>query len=439
MTRRACRSRVLPRARVGGVHCVGMCGGIVAAFSSKNVSSKYVVRGPGDRPAGVSVPSLILFNTGRVTSYTLAGAVAGALGSAGALAAHLVDLQVAFYVIANVMLVMIGLHLAGVSPLLARLEKVGTPVWRRIQPLAVRFLPADTPVKALIAGSLWGWLPCGLVYGMLATSVASGTVAGGALTMLAFGLGTVPNLMLAGVALAQLRRFIARKGVRLAVGGLVISFGLAGLARSAALGEMVRRGLDCSANANTANLGINPATGAGFGAQYCHPHMIANVSLSSEELTLPGGEVVCIRPIRPEDSTIEQAFVRALSADSRYNRFMGQVNELSHALLDRFTHNDYPSTFALVATVGEGRNEKEIAVARYCSKQGDKACEFAVTVADEWHGRGVGSLLIGRLMDLARKGGLERMEGYVLSTNQRMLGFARFHGFRNSQALRDRR
>jgi sulfite exporter TauE/SafE len=228
-----------------GVHCIGMCGGIVAAFSSKNVSAKYVVRGPKDRSAGVSLPSLILFNTGRVTSYTLAGAVAGALGSAGALAAHFVDLQVASYVIANVMLVLIGLHLAGVSPMLAQLEKVGAPVWRRIQPLAVRFLPADTPVKALVAGSLWGWLPCGLVYGMLATSIASGTVAGGALTMLAFGLGTMPNLLLAGVALAQLRRFAARKEVRLAVGGLVIAFGLAGLARSAALGEMVRRGLDC--------------------------------------------------------------------------------------------------------------------------------------------------------------------------------------------------
>ena len=223
-----------------GVHCIGMCGGIVAAFSAPNV-----MRGPRDAPAAPSIGLLALFNTGRVAAYTLAGAAAGALGSAGAYAAGVVDVQVAFYVIANVMLVMIGLHLAGISPLLAGLERFGVPLWRRIQPLAARLLPASTPLRALVAGSLWGWLPCGLVYGMLATAVAAGSVTGGAIAMLAFGLGTVPNLMLAGVALASLRKFVARRGVRLAAGGLVLGFGLVGLARAADLGEAVRRGLLC--------------------------------------------------------------------------------------------------------------------------------------------------------------------------------------------------
>lgn len=231
-----------------GVHCIGMCGGIVAAFSSSGGGAQ-VVQGPRSKSPGISrgasIPTLALFNAGRVAAYTAAGAVAGAIGSAGAYASHLVDVQVVFYVLANAMLVLIGLHLAGVSPLLAKLERLGAPVWRRIQPLAARFLPAHTPLRAFVAGTLWGWLPCGLVYGMLATAVATGSVAGGALTMLAFGLGTVPNLMLAGIALARLRRMAAKRYVRLAAGGLVLGFGLVGLARAADLGEAIRRGLLC--------------------------------------------------------------------------------------------------------------------------------------------------------------------------------------------------
>lgn len=229
-----------------GVHCIGMCGGIVGAFSTQGA-----VRGavPLERmPPAARAPSLLLlaaFNGGRVSSYALAGGVAGALGGAGAVAAGLVDVQLVLYVLANVFLVLIGLHLAGISPLLARFEALGVPLWRRIQPLAARFLPADTPLRALFAGILWGWLPCGLVYGMLATAVAAGSAGQGALTMLAFGLGTVPNLMLAGLALVRLRRFVARRAVRLAAGGLVLGFGVLGLARAADLGDAVRRGLLC--------------------------------------------------------------------------------------------------------------------------------------------------------------------------------------------------
>ena len=227
-----------------GVHCVGMCGGIVAAFSTQRAAIGKV-RGPREAPPGVSLPLLTAFNAGRIGAYTLAGAAAGAIGSAGAYAANVVTVQAFLYVLANLMLVLIGLHLAGISPLLARLESLGGPVWRKIQPLAVRFLPADTLLRALVAGSLWGWLPCGLVYGMLGTAVATGSVSGGALTMLAFGLGTVPNMLLAGVALAQMRRFATLRSVRLLAGGMVLAFGVFGLARAADLGEAVRRGLLC--------------------------------------------------------------------------------------------------------------------------------------------------------------------------------------------------
>ena len=224
-----------------GVHCIGMCGGIVGAFSSQGV-----VQGP--LQAARREPSMALlglFNTGRVASYTAAGALAGIFGSAGAYAAHLIDIQMVFFVLANLALVLIGLHLAGLSPMLALLERLGAPLWRLIQPAAAKLLPANTPLRALAAGTVWGWLPCGLVYGMLATAVAAGSIAGGAMTMLAFGLGTVPNLMLAGVALVRLRQFVSRRAVRLAAGGMVLMFGLFGLARAADLGAAVRRGLLC--------------------------------------------------------------------------------------------------------------------------------------------------------------------------------------------------
>lgn len=226
-----------------GVHCVGMCGGIVAAFSSQR-SIVRIVRDRGtvqDRPRAAL---LALFNLGRVGAYTLAGAIAGAIG-AGAYAAGVAGLQVGLFVVANLLLVLLGLYLAGLSPALAKLESLGKPLWRRIQPVAARLLPADTPLRAFVAGSVWGWLPCGLVYGMLATAVASGSPLSGALAMFAFGMGTVPNLMLAGLAFSRVHRWATRPGLRRIAGGVVLGFGLVGLARAAELGELVRRGLFC--------------------------------------------------------------------------------------------------------------------------------------------------------------------------------------------------
>ena len=154
----------------------------------------------------------------------------------------------------------------------------------------------------------------------------------------------------------------------------------------------------------------------------------------SEEWTLPGGEVVRVRPIRPSDAGIEQAFVRGLLPESRYNRFMGQVKELTPAMLDQFTHNHYPDDFALIATVAEDTGagvacERQVAVVRYCLAPGDKVCEFAVTVDDAWQGRGLGHHLMRVLIDIAQRGGRTRMEGYVLATNHGMLDIARELGF----------
>lgn len=198
-----------------GLHCVGMCGGIVTAFSAR--------RGPQWMHS-------VLFNLGRVSSYALAGAAAGALGS---LSWYAAGGQSALYVLANVVLIFVGLHLAGLRSPMRWLERLGTPLWRRVQPHAARFMQTRTLGGAYRAGLAWGWLPCGLVYGALAASAFSGSPAGGAAGMAAFGLGTLPWLLAAGVAAARLRAWMWRPLVRLGVGGTVLGFGAWGLAHAA--------------------------------------------------------------------------------------------------------------------------------------------------------------------------------------------------------------
>ncbi len=211
-----------------GLHCVGMCGGIVSAFSLKNAPGRQV-----------------LFNLGRISSYALAGLAAGALGSVAAYVGVALPAQAALYAAANLVLVLVGLQLAGVRNPLARLEPLGAPLWRRLQPLAARLLPAPGPLHAFAAGAAWGWLPCGLVYGALASAVFAGSPARGAAAMAAFGLGTLPWLFAAGLAAARLRDWMAKRAVRLAAGGGIALFGAWGLARASGLAEGVRQALLC--------------------------------------------------------------------------------------------------------------------------------------------------------------------------------------------------
>ncbi|MDA8108387.1 MAG: GNAT family N-acetyltransferase [Betaproteobacteria bacterium] len=144
---------------------------------------------------------------------------------------------------------------------------------------------------------------------------------------------------------------------------------------------------------------------------------------------LPDGTEVTIRPIRPEDSVMEQEFARHLSEDSRYCRFMGHVAELPEKKLRYFTDVDYERHMALVATVARDGKELEIGVARYVATAQPNSCEFAVTVDDAWQGTGIAGLLMLALIDSARAHGYRTMEGKVLRTNFKMLKFARQLGF----------
>jgi len=187
----------------------------------------------------------LAYNAGRIASYAAAGAIMGMIGGAGLMFNQVLPVQLLLYVLANLVLISLGLYLAGLGNQLTRLEALGASLWRRVQPYSARFLPADTAGKAFVLGTLWGWLPCGLVYSLLATALLSGGAASGAAVMLAFGLGTLPNLLLAGMALKRLRDLASNRRLRLAAGALVAAFGFAGLARAANLGEHIRQGLLC--------------------------------------------------------------------------------------------------------------------------------------------------------------------------------------------------
>ncbi len=214
----------------GSVHCVGMCGGIVSAFSMAPAFPVAVVTQTAPR---ANTLRMAAYNAGRIGSYAAAGALAGGLAGGVRTLAGLNTLQTGAYWFANLMLVLLGLNLAGALPGLARIEQLGQGLWRRLRPLSARFGPLDTPAKMLALGALWGWLPCGMVYSMLLTATLVGSAHGGAAVMLAFGLGTLPMLLALGAAGARLRRALQQKAVRAAAGLLVLAFGLLGLLRAA--------------------------------------------------------------------------------------------------------------------------------------------------------------------------------------------------------------
>jgi hypothetical protein len=235
---------------LGGVHCVAMCGGVVGALNLHRPQAGAVHLGSGGAAviaAATQVPIHVAYSTGRIASYAVAGALAGGIGGTAALLDAVLPAQAALAVVANGLVILLGLYLAGFGRGIARLERLGTALWRGVSPIARRWLPIDTLPKALGAGAVWGWLPCGMVYSSLALALVSGSAARGAVVMLAFGLGTLPSLLAAGLALGSLRSALHRPGARLAAGLAVVALGVLGAARTPGLVEHIRSGLACLA------------------------------------------------------------------------------------------------------------------------------------------------------------------------------------------------
>jgi len=178
----------------GGVHCLGMCGGITLAMRAAS-------------PMNTShIPFAISYHTGRVFSYSIAGAFTGLLGGMVSTSSH--TGAFALHILSIVMLVLMALYLGQWYRGLTHLESLGAHLWKRIQPYSKRFIPFKTPFHALPYGIIWGWLPCGLVYSTLTWSLASQSPLQGSLIMLSFGLGTFPIMLLASAGASSLTRLL---------------------------------------------------------------------------------------------------------------------------------------------------------------------------------------------------------------------------------------
>ncbi len=197
---------------LGGGHCIGMCGGLMGALTLAIPAEQR------QRRLGL----LLAYNLGRIASYGLAGLLIGAAGWALASGPAATALRL----LAGLLLIAMGLYLAGWWSGLTRIEGIGRLLWRRLEPLARRLLPVRNAPRALLLGALWGWLPCGLVYSTLLWAASQGDALDSALLMLAFGLGTLPVLLATGLAAERLTALLRRRGVRIAGGLLVILFGL---------------------------------------------------------------------------------------------------------------------------------------------------------------------------------------------------------------------
>ena len=204
---------------LGSTHCLGMCGGIVSAFT-------FSVRADLRRSPWTLAPYLLAYNLGRISSYVIAGIIVGAVG-AGAFGMLPSDSSLwVVRLVTGGFMIALGLYLAGWWPGLQILEKWGGALWRHIEPLGRKFLPVDHPLKALAIGLVWGWLPCGMVYAMLAWALSSSSAGQGGALMLAFGLGTLPMLLAIGASAEWLKEFVRHPWVRRGVGLTVVLFGL---------------------------------------------------------------------------------------------------------------------------------------------------------------------------------------------------------------------
>ena len=197
---------------LGGGHCLGMCGGLMGALTMAIPAEQR----------GRRLRLLVAYNLGRILSYAAAGLLVGLAGWAVAKSPAAMALRV----VAALLLIAMGLYLAGWWSGLTRIEAMGRGLWRHLQPAASRLMPVRNLPQALFLGALWGWLPCGLVYSTLLWAASQGDAFDSAVLMLAFGVGTWPVLLATGLAAERITALLRKRGVRMAGGILVILFGL---------------------------------------------------------------------------------------------------------------------------------------------------------------------------------------------------------------------
>ncbi len=263
---------------LGSLHCIGMCGTTVAVAITKPRAPRTSPSRPSiwlrvlavDAPTATGnvgmtnlhqtqrasiVRASLAFNAGRITSYVIAGALVS--GIAGSIAERVVmndlaPIRLALFAFGQCLVIATGFYIAGATAVLAPFERAGQYIWNRMQSFVGPRLNAhfrDSHAEPFAFGLLWGWIPCGLVYGTLATAMASGSMQNGAIIMAGFGLGTLPAMLAASAAAAPMRRLAQMRHVRIAAGAVIVTLGLVGLSKLPQLADFAALARLCFGNA----------------------------------------------------------------------------------------------------------------------------------------------------------------------------------------------
>ena len=196
---------------LGSAHCFGMCAGLSGLFAVN--ASVASLRS--------QLPMAIVYNTGRILSYAFLGVLVATVGQSVVKA--IPNIAAPVRLAGGLLIVIVGLQVAFGWRFLAPVEQAGATIWKRIAPAAKNLLPVTTLRKALGLGLLWGWLPCGLVYSVLLLAATTANALNGGLVMIAFGIGTMPAMIMTGISASRLSQFLSRK--RMGAGLLIVLIG----------------------------------------------------------------------------------------------------------------------------------------------------------------------------------------------------------------------
>ncbi|MDP3878039.1 MAG: sulfite exporter TauE/SafE family protein [Methylobacter sp.] len=201
------------------LHCIGMCGSIIGTLT---LSLKPEIRNEKKR----LLPFVFSYNIGRISSYTIAGGLAGGIGSLLTLSIGDISGHRLLQVLSAVIMTGAGLYIGGWFPRFAYIEKVGLRLWKIIEPFGRKLIPVKNPLQAYFFGMIWGWLPCGLIYSALALAATAGDIQKSALTMLFFGMGTLPAVMGVGIMTGLLTRLSRMQRFKQIIGLFMIILAL---------------------------------------------------------------------------------------------------------------------------------------------------------------------------------------------------------------------
>ena len=201
------------------LHCIGMCGSIIGSLT---FSLAPEIRNDKKR----LLPFILSYNAGRITSYGIAGALAGLLEVLVTMPLGETHGHRILQILSALIMTGAGLYIAGWFPRFAYIEKLGLHVWRRVEPFGRKLIPVKNCKNAYLFGMVWGWIPCGLVYAALALTVTTGNVLQSSLTMVAFGLGTLPAVLGVGAMIGVLTRLAANQRFKQIVGIIMIALAL---------------------------------------------------------------------------------------------------------------------------------------------------------------------------------------------------------------------